>query len=206
MVRFDLAQISNFLKGSVLNQFGFDTLEPNITEPNHCRLLVILICDGVGTLVKKSTLICCFMHRYYILAPLSLFPRAEELFVKTSQGLKSFRHDDFHMNMEAWKPILEIGWLYWLGGAMFIWGWIHQSRCHMILVSLNAHKKSFSRIKCDNIMVSISSCQASLRSKSKEDRDAYKIPYGDWFEYVSSAHYFAEFVSIVQVRRFYMYM
>ena len=48
-------------------------------------------------------------------------------------------------------------------------------------------------------MVSKSSCQASLRSKSKEDRDACKIPYGDWFEYVSSAHYFAEFVSIVQV-------
>ena len=53
-------------------------------------------------------------------------------------------------------------------------------------------------------MVSKSSFQASLRSKSKEDRNVYKIPYGDWFEYVSSAHYFAEFVSITM--KIYMYM
>ena len=85
----------------------------------------------------------CFMHRYYILAPLSLFPRAEEFLVKTSRGLKSCRREEFHISMEAWKPFLEIGWLYWLGGTMFIWGWIHQSRCHMILVSLDEHKKIF---------------------------------------------------------------
>ena len=46
-----------------------------------------------------------------------------------------------------------------------------------------------------NIMVLKSSCQASLRSK-KAGNHVYKIPYGDWFEYVSAAHYFAEFVSI----------
>ena len=60
-------------------------------------------------------------------------------------------------------------------------------------------KNHLARILKANIMVLNSSCQASLRSKSKEDRNVYKIPYGDWFEYVSAGHYFAEFVSIDEI-------
>lgn len=36
--------------------------------------------------------------------------------------------------------------------------------------------------------------QGSLREK-KEQADDYIIPHGDWFEYVSCAHYLAEIVS-----------
>ena len=30
--------------------------------------------------------------------------------------------------------LMKLGWLSWLGAAIFIWGWIHQHRCHSILV------------------------------------------------------------------------
>ena len=33
IVRLGLVQVSKFLKDSVLNRFGFDTLKPNRTEP-----------------------------------------------------------------------------------------------------------------------------------------------------------------------------
>ena len=110
---------------------------------NECVCACTHHCIGVFMIAhKEHFFICGFMHRYYVLAPLSLFPRAEEFLVKTSRGLKSCRREEFHISMEAWKPFLEIGWLYWLGGAMFIWGWIHQSRCHMILVSFKEYEKS----------------------------------------------------------------
>jgi 3-oxo-5-alpha-steroid 4-dehydrogenase 3 len=48
-----------------------------------------------------------------------------------------------------------------------MWASLHQYRCHVIL--------------------------AMLRPPSNTARTrVYKIPYGDWFEYVSSPHYFAE--------------
>ncbi|KAI5069438.1 hypothetical protein GOP47_0015739 [Adiantum capillus-veneris] len=56
------------------------------------------------------------------------------------------------------------------GAVIFVWGWIHQYRCHSILASLRAN------------------------DKMKKEDSQYKIPYGDWFEYVSCAHYLAEFV------------
>lgn len=32
-------------------------------------------------------------------------------------------------------PFTKLGWCQWIGAAIFIWGWIHQYRCHSILVS-----------------------------------------------------------------------
>ncbi|CAN1186678.1 Polyprenol reductase 2 [Linum perenne] len=63
------------------------------------------------------------------------------------------------------NPLLKLGWFPWIGATMFLWGWIHQLRCHAIL--------------------------GSLRSQGKKV-DEYVIPYGDWFELVSSPHYLAE--------------
>ncbi|KAK9286340.1 hypothetical protein L1049_014733 [Liquidambar formosana] len=65
------------------------------------------------------------------------------------------------------NPLLKLGWCQWIGAAIFIWGWIHQFRCHAIL--------------------------GSLREQS-EQIDEYVIPCGDWFEIVSSPHYLAEIV------------
>ena len=33
------------------------------------------------------------------------------------------------------SSLMKLGWPSWLGAAIFIWGWIHQHRCHAILVS-----------------------------------------------------------------------
>ncbi|XP_051146346.1 polyprenol reductase 2-like [Andrographis paniculata] len=65
------------------------------------------------------------------------------------------------------NPLSQFEWYVWIGTAIFFWGWIHQRRCHAIL--------------------------GSLRKKGVKP-DAYVIPLGDWFEYVSSPHYFAEIV------------
>ncbi|CDY47468.1 BnaA09g08770D [Brassica napus] len=54
-----------------------------------------------------------------------------------------------------------------IGAAVFLWGWLHQRRCHAIL--------------------------GSLRESPSQARE-YIIPHGDWFEIVSSPHYLAEIV------------
>lgn len=33
------------------------------------------------------------------------------------------------------NPLLQLKWYVWIGAAVFCWGWIHQERCHAILVS-----------------------------------------------------------------------
>ncbi|XP_043711784.1 polyprenol reductase 2-like [Telopea speciosissima] len=65
------------------------------------------------------------------------------------------------------KPLTKLGWCQWIGAAIFIWGGIHQSRCHSILGSLR---------------------------EDREKSDEYVIPHGDWFEFVSSPHYLSEMV------------
>ncbi|XP_058080017.1 polyprenol reductase 2-like isoform X2 [Magnolia sinica] len=65
------------------------------------------------------------------------------------------------------KPLTKLGFCQWVGVAIFVWGWIHQYRCHAILGSLRDHK---------------------------EEATEYAIPRGDWFEIVSSPHYLAEIV------------
>ncbi|KAI3959165.1 hypothetical protein MKX01_023841 [Papaver californicum] len=65
------------------------------------------------------------------------------------------------------QPLAALEWSQWIGAAIFIWGWIHQRRCHAILGSLR---------------------------EQKEQNDKYVIPYGDWFRFVSSPHYLAEIV------------
>ncbi|KAL9271715.1 Polyprenol reductase 2-like protein, partial [Drosera capensis] len=65
-------------------------------------------------------------------------------------------------------PLLtELGWSQRIGAAIFFWGSIHQWRCHAILGKLR---------------------------QGKEHADNYAIPYGDWFDMVSSPHYLAEIV------------
>ncbi|PIA33590.1 hypothetical protein AQUCO_04100192v1 [Aquilegia coerulea] len=65
------------------------------------------------------------------------------------------------------NPVTKLGWFPWIGATIFIWGWIHQRRCHAILGSLREHK---------------------------EHTNEYRIPHGDWFEIVSCPHYLAEIV------------
>ncbi|CAL5378325.1 unnamed protein product [Camellia sinensis] len=65
------------------------------------------------------------------------------------------------------SPLMILRWYSWIGMAIFLWGWIHQHRCHAILGSLR---------------------------KKPEQANEYVIPHGDWFDYVSSPHYLAGLV------------
>nr|KJB11164.1 hypothetical protein B456_001G243600 [Gossypium raimondii] len=106
---------------------------------------------------------------YYIVAPLSLCCTcAPEVF--------EFTLDLVSEGRKQWQPLEVIGgnrfplwlrWKQWVGSAIFLWGWIHQLRCHAIL--------------------------GSMRAGGEE----YVIPKGDWFEIVSSPHYLAEIVIYV---------
>ncbi|XP_074275472.1 polyprenal reductase 2-like [Silene latifolia] len=69
--------------------------------------------------------------------------------------------------LEYLRPLLRLGWCQLVGVVIFFWGWFHQRRCHVILGNLR---------------------------EQKGNADDYKIPLGDWFEFVSSAHYLAEMV------------
>ena len=56
-----------------------------------------------------------------------------------------------------------------LGLVIFLWASWHQWNCHVILAKLR-HSASGKKVK------------------------EYRIPYGDWFDHVSSPHYLAEII------------
>ncbi|KAJ6896768.1 3-oxo-5-alpha-steroid 4-dehydrogenase family protein [Populus alba x Populus x berolinensis] len=82
------------------------------------------------------------------------------------KGTSSMQNIEFHW-WDFVNPLLKLGWCQWIGAVIFLWGWIHQHRCHAILGSLREHVGK---------------------------ADEYVIPRGDWFEIVSSPHYLAEIV------------
>ena len=72
------------------------------------------------------------------------------------------------------RPFKDFSWYQWLAIAMFLWASLHQWRCHNILAKLR-------------------------HSPSMEARKVYRIPYGDWFEFVSSPHYLAEIMIYISL-------
>ncbi|XP_062025402.1 polyprenol reductase 2-like [Rosa rugosa] len=82
------------------------------------------------------------------------------------KGKKNTMEDMDFDSLEFISSLLKLGWLQWIGAAIFFWGWIHQRRCHEILGSLREHS----------------------------EQNVYVIPHGDWFKIVSSPHYLAEIV------------
>ncbi|KAI3502300.1 hypothetical protein L1887_30334 [Cichorium endivia] len=104
---------------------------------------------------------------FYALAPLSLCCNfAPQVFDFVNVRVRMSRPGFNNIWMFV-IPFLRLPWYAWIGAAIFLWGWVHQRRCHQIL--------------------------GSLRDKT-EQLEEYVIPYGDWFEYVSSPHYTAEVV------------
>ncbi|XXG86104.1 hypothetical protein AAC387_Pa11g1065 [Persea americana] len=112
---------------------------------------------------------------FYTAAPLSLSSSCTpEVYKYTTRQVAEFivkgRARMADVEFDWWgyvKPLMKLGWFQWTGAAIFLWGWIHQYRCHAIL--------------------------GSLRER-KEQVDEYTIPHGDWFEIVSCPHYLAEIV------------
>ncbi|CAN7090251.1 hypothetical protein IGI04_033872 [Brassica rapa subsp. trilocularis] len=102
---------------------------------------------------------------FYTAAPLSLCVNiAPE--VVTFFGKSHTFTPEFDL-LSSLSPLIKLGWCQLIGAAVFMWGWLHQRRCHAILGSL---RESPSQVK------------------------EYIIPHGDWFEIVSSPHYLAEIV------------
>ncbi|KAF8651666.1 hypothetical protein HU200_063177 [Digitaria exilis] len=99
---------------------------------------------------------------YYVAAPLSLASSCLPEAIQYIRYQIDLAIDPSHLL----KPLLKLGWCQWIGAVIFIWGSLHQIRCHAILGSLREHK----------------------------DSDEYVIPCGDWFSRVSCPHYLAELV------------
>ncbi len=60
----------------------------------------------------------------------------------------------------------SLHWYHIVATLLFLWAYTHQYRCHVILAQLRAAK----------------------------NKPQYGLPTGDWFQYVSSPHFFAEMV------------
>lgn len=71
--------------------------------------------------------------------------------------------------------LMQARWFHILGMMMFIWSSAHQYKCHVILGNLRKNKAGVV-IHCN-----------------------HRIPFGDWFEYVSSPNYFAELMIYVSM-------
>ncbi|KAH7430732.1 hypothetical protein KP509_08G012000 [Ceratopteris richardii] len=107
---------------------------------------------------------------YYVIAPLSLFPSGVGRTITNTYIAYRHGYTNIKLNDQGQGSLLFLDWSCWIGAAIFMFGWIHQHRCHSILASLRA------------------------KDAAKNVSYEYKVPFGDWFEYVSSAHYLAEFV------------
>lgn len=113
---------------------------------------------------------------FYLAAPLSMcslcVPEVSSYII--TQAVLSVLRQRAHIAdielkfLEYGNSLLKLGWWQWTGALVFMWGWIHQLRCHKIL--------------------------GSLRTGNQEETNEYAIPYGDWFEIVSCPHYLAEIV------------
>lgn len=83
--------------------------------------------------------------------------------------------DDKNVYMLGKNLLLPARWFHVLGMMMFLWSSAHQYECHVILSNLRRNKKG-----------AIVHCQ-------------HRIPFGDWFEYVSSANYLAELMIYISM-------
>ncbi|KAM7154656.1 polyprenal reductase [Molossus nigricans] len=71
--------------------------------------------------------------------------------------------------------LMQTRWFHILGTMMFFWSSAHQYKCHVILGNLRKNKAGVV-IHCN-----------------------HRIPFGDWFEYVSSPNYLAELMIYISL-------
>ncbi|KAF9909421.1 hypothetical protein EC991_008560 [Linnemannia zychae] len=64
-----------------------------------------------------------------------------------------------------------------LGLLLFVWGGWHQYNCHVILANLRPKPRS-----------------SNGGDSEPKEKPAYRVPFGDWFEYMVAPHYSAEMV------------
>lgn len=87
----------------------------------------------------------CIICSFYMAAPLSLccniIPDVltywEDLIFKfIARGKAQMPLVEYNL-WEFVIPLIKLGWRHWIGTAIFLWGWIHQHRCHKILVCIS---------------------------------------------------------------------
>ena len=84
-------------------------------------------------------------------------------------------------------------WYHIVALLLFLWASFHQFICHQILADIRIEPSSSKR-KSPRIEPS-----SSKRKSTRNVAQLYGIPKGDWFEYVSSPHLFAEILIYVSM-------
>ncbi|KAF9115260.1 hypothetical protein BGX27_008381 [Mortierella sp. AM989] len=74
----------------------------------------------------------------------------------------------------------------WIGLLLYLWGSFHQNRCHVILANLRKPLTTTVRTK--------SASDIGSNEASSGIQQEYKVPFGDWFQYLVTPHYSAEMV------------
>ncbi|KAF9969588.1 Steroid 5 alpha-reductase 3 [Actinomortierella ambigua] len=88
--------------------------------------------------------------------------------------------------------------LFTVGFVLFVWAFYHQHACHRILGNLRpkpqpgSQKDALASAKKNDDVSSSSSPISPPATKS-----SYKVPHGDWFEYLVCPHYVAEMLIYV---------
>uniref|UniRef100_A0A8C6BQX9 Polyprenal reductase n=1 Tax=Monodon monoceros TaxID=40151 RepID=A0A8C6BQX9_MONMO len=89
--------------------------------------------------------------------------------------LRSLGAAQFRVYVIGKNLLMQARWFHILGMMMFIWSSVHQYKCHVILGNLRKNKAGVV-IHCN-----------------------HRIPFGDWFEYVSSPNYLAELMIYISM-------
>lgn len=95
---------------------------------------------------------CNLFHvSFYTAAPLSLCcTSAPDVFKFVINWIEEFTfrgENQMTINkFNEWEiivPLVRQRWYTWIGAGLFSWGWIHQRRCHAILVSFSCRRSSW---------------------------------------------------------------
>ena len=87
-------------------------------------------------------------------------------------------------------PLSLVSWRHFVAVALYVWASYHQYTCHWILARLRMAPGQKSNQNLDS---SKDSKQRNPKDTSESELNlGLGIPEGDWFQYVSCPHYFAE--------------
>ncbi|THG10087.1 hypothetical protein TEA_019829 [Camellia sinensis var. sinensis] len=117
----------------------YSSSESSNTERHGMAVCVSAFVDGSSSIELRCTFLATFLA-YSALLPLCC-TFALETFVFASNRVVEFIVEGKNQipakEFDWWgfaSPLMILRWYSWIGMAIFLWGWIHQHRCHAILV------------------------------------------------------------------------
>lgn len=103
----------------------------NILNLNHIHvLLIFVIFFHISFYTAAPLSLCCTSPEVFKFATNLI----EEIIVKGKNQMPSTKFNEWGIII----PLIRQRWYTWIGAGLFSWGWVHQRRCHAILVSLAA--------------------------------------------------------------------